>query len=143
MKCGILLSFSSPAQLRAKYPPTKDKQQSKPTTLNGPPAQNPHQYVQVGNGNFAFGADITGLGLLAAQNDIFQRLVPNPPRINPRYIGFPFPDEKNENVTEADLEKTTQTLDIGSGNAKLALCPQGVSRLGKHISRSRLLTPSR
>lgn len=69
--------------------------------------------------------------LNAAQNDIFQRLVPNPQRINPRYIRFPFPDEKNENVTEADLEKKTQTLDIGLGNAKLALCPQGVSRIDR------------
>ena len=114
--------------------------------------------LQVGNGNFAFGADITGLqtfqpyailstwgwhnfslpttpnqtavddftgldwwthGRLVnydqpnpAENDISNWLIQNPQRINLANVGFDF---GSANVTEADLQQTTQELDLWSG----------------------------
>lgn len=131
--------------------------------------------LQVGNGNFAFGADITGLQTFKpyatlstwgwhnfslpttpnqtsvddftglqwwthdrlvtydqpnpAQNDISQWLIQNPQRVKLGNIGFAFPrdgDEKDKNVTEADLEKKTQTLDIWSGVLKSSFAYKGV-----------------
>ncbi|KAK3315132.1 Six-hairpin glycosidase-like protein [Apodospora peruviana] len=114
--------------------------------------------LQVGNGNFAFGADVTGLqtfqpyNILStwgwhnfslpttpgqtsiddftglqwwthdrlvtynqpnpAQNDISTWLIQNPQRINLGNVGFTF---GGANVTETDLQKKAQELDLWSG----------------------------
>jgi len=124
-------------------------------------SSNPSTPLQIGNGNFAFGGDITGLQTFlpfntlsswgwkndslpagfteedielykgvswpnhgrpvqydfGGGNPVEQWLISNPNRVNLGRIGLAFMDDAGMvlNVTESDLDNTTQTLDLWSG----------------------------
>ena len=124
-------------------------------------SSNPSTPLQIGNGNFAFGGDITGLQTFlpfntlsswgwkndslpagftekdielykgvswlnhgrpvqydfGGGNPVEQWLTSNPNRVNLGRIGLAFIDNAGMilNVTESDLDNTTQTLDLWSG----------------------------
>jgi hypothetical protein len=84
-------------------------------------ASNTTSPIQVGNGCFAFGADIT---VTDSDPNLRQWLISNPNRMNLGRIGLWFADSK---VSEQDLSDCTQHLDLWTGTIHSVMKMQGAN----------------